>query len=216
MGEPIAVLALRRRRDHICGIIAEHERKIKEAQHDLVHVVASLRLFELTGDPSEFPPYIDLNRLLRRGETTKICLATLAAEGPLDTRELAQRVMCTKGLNPGDKVLGQAIALRIVHPAAQADEGGQRRAPQGRHPLEAPVTGFARSNWSGYSPPWQAAFGPLGRENPTSDGVVRSSSGTPRPLWSGRHWLCPGRKPKGQCEPLRVAFSTPRSPRGEP
>lgn len=114
MGEPIAVLALRRRRDHICGVIAEYERKIKDAQHDLVHVVASLRLFELTGDPSEFPPYIDLNRLLRRGETTKICLAALAAEGPLDTRELAQRVMCAKGLNPADKVLGQAIALRIV------------------------------------------------------------------------------------------------------
>jgi hypothetical protein len=114
MGEPIAVLALRRRRDQISGVIAEYERKIKEAQHDLVHVVASLRLFELTGDPSDFPPYIDLNRLLRRGETTRIFLAALAAEGPLDTRELAQRVMLAKGLNPEDKVLGQAIALRIV------------------------------------------------------------------------------------------------------
>lgn len=114
MGEPIAVLALRRRRDQISGVIAEYERKIREAQHDLVHVVASLRLFELTGDPSDFPPYIDLNRLLRRGETTRLCLAALAAEGPLDTRELAQRVMRAKGLNPDDKVLGQAIALRIV------------------------------------------------------------------------------------------------------
>ena len=114
MGEPIAVLALRRRRDQISGVIAECERKIKEAQHDLVHVVASLRLFELTGDPRDFPLYIDLNRLLRRGETTRICLAALAAEGPLDTRELAQRVMRAKGLNPEDKVLGQAIALRIV------------------------------------------------------------------------------------------------------
>ena len=112
MGEPIAVLALRRRRDQISGVIAEYERKIKEAQHDLVHVVASLRLFELTGDPRDFPLYIDLNRLLRRGETTRICLAALAAEGPLDTRELAQRVMRAKGLNPEDK--GQAIALRIV------------------------------------------------------------------------------------------------------
>ena len=114
MGEPIAVLALRRRRDQISGVIAEYERKIKEAQHDLVHVVASLRLFELTGDPRDFPPYIDLNRLLRRGETTKLCLEALAKEGPLDTRELAQRVMRAKGLNPDDKVLGQAIALRIV------------------------------------------------------------------------------------------------------
>ncbi len=58
-----------------------------------MHVVASLRLFELTGDPRDFPRYIDLNRLPRRGETTKICLTALAEEGPLDTRELAQRVM---------------------------------------------------------------------------------------------------------------------------
>jgi hypothetical protein len=114
MGDPIAVLALRRKRDQISGVIAGYEKKIKDAQADLAHVVASLRLFELTGDPSEFPPYIDLNRLLRRGETTKICMAVLAAEGPLDTRELAQRVMRAKGLNAGDKVLAQSISLRIV------------------------------------------------------------------------------------------------------
>src|SRR5579872_7404606 len=113
MGEPIAVLALRRKRDEISGIIAKYEKKIKDAQADLAHVAASLRLFELTGDPSEFPAYIDLNRLLRRGETTKICIAALMAEGPLDTRELAQRVMQAKGLNGGDKVLAQSIALRI-------------------------------------------------------------------------------------------------------
>ncbi|MCE9650248.1 MAG: hypothetical protein K8R18_11565 [Parvibaculum sp.] len=114
MTEPIAVLALRRKRDQISGVIAEYERKIKDAQADLAHVVASLRLFELTGDPSEFPSYIDLNRLLRRGETTRICIAALEAEGPLDTRELTQRVMRAKGLNETDKVLAQSIALRIV------------------------------------------------------------------------------------------------------
>jgi hypothetical protein len=126
VGEPIAVLALRRKRDEISGVIAEYERKIKAAQMDLAHVVASLRLFELTGDPSEFPPYIDLNRLLRRGETTKLCMAALAAEGPLDTRELAQRVMRAKGLNRGDKVLAQSIALRIVQTLRmKARKGGK-------------------------------------------------------------------------------------------
>lgn len=114
MGEPITVLALRRKRDEISGVIAEYEQKIKDAQADLSHVVASLRLFELTGDPSEFPAYIDLNRLLRRGETTRLCIESLEREGPLDTRELAQRIMAVKGLNETDKVLGQSIALRIV------------------------------------------------------------------------------------------------------
>lgn len=43
MTDPIAVLALRRKRDEISGVIAEYENKIKAAQHDLAHVVASLR-----------------------------------------------------------------------------------------------------------------------------------------------------------------------------
>src|SRR5277367_4500525 len=99
MSEPIVILALRRKRDKIEGAIAGYERKIREAQADLAHVTASLRLFELSGDPSEFPAYIDLNRILRRGETTRLCLEILRAEGPLDTRQLTQRLMEAKGLN---------------------------------------------------------------------------------------------------------------------
>jgi hypothetical protein len=114
MGEPIVILALRHKRDRIEAAIAGYERKIKEAQADLAHVTASLRLFELSGDPSEFPAYIDLNRIFRRGETTRLCMEALTAEGPLDTRQLTVRVMATKGLNSDDKVLAQAIALRIT------------------------------------------------------------------------------------------------------
>ena len=114
MGEPIVILALRRKRDRIEAAIAGYERKIKEAQADLAHVTASLRLFELSGDPSEFPAYIDLNRILRRGEITGLCMAALKVEGPLDTRELTSRVMAAKGLNRDDRVLAQAISLRIV------------------------------------------------------------------------------------------------------
>jgi len=133
MTDPIAVLALRRKRDEISGVIAEYENKIRAAQHDLAHVVASLRLFELTGDPSEFPAYIDLNRLLRRGETTRICMMALVKEGPLDTRELTKRVMAAKGLNEDDKVMARAIALRVVQTLrmkarrGQALDGSERR-----------------------------------------------------------------------------------------
>jgi hypothetical protein len=114
MADPIVVMGLRRKRDQISGIIAGYERKIKEARADLAHVTAALRLFEVTGEASELPPYIDLNRLLKRGETTAICMRALADEGPLDTRELTQRVMKAKGLDLADKVMAQSIALRIV------------------------------------------------------------------------------------------------------
>jgi hypothetical protein len=114
MGEPIVIVGLRRKRDQISGVIAGYEQKIKEARVDLGHVNAALRLFEVTGEASELPPYVDLNRLLKRGETTAICMDALAKEGPLDTRALAARVVRAKGLNEGDKVLGRSIALRIV------------------------------------------------------------------------------------------------------
>lgn len=114
MGEPIAVLALRRKRDQISGTIAHYERLLREAQHDLAHVNAALRLFEATGEAADLPPYVDLNRVLRRGETTKVCMDALAAEGPLDTRQLALRLIKAKGLSESDKVLRETIALRIV------------------------------------------------------------------------------------------------------
>jgi hypothetical protein len=40
--------------------------------------------------------------VFRRGETTALCLAALAKEGPLDTRELTIRVMKAKRLNAAD------------------------------------------------------------------------------------------------------------------
>jgi len=129
MADPIIVLGLRRKRDQISGIIAGYERKIKEARVDLAHITAALRLFEATGDASELPPYVDLNRLLKRGETTAICMAALAKEGALDTRELAVRVMCAKGMNTADKVLAQSIALRIVQTLRMRVHNGKLDKP---------------------------------------------------------------------------------------
>jgi hypothetical protein len=46
-----------RKHDRIEAATAGYERKIKEAQADLSPVTASLRIFGLSGDPSEFPGY---------------------------------------------------------------------------------------------------------------------------------------------------------------
>lgn len=50
MSEPIAVLALKRKRDQISGTIEHYERLLREAQHDLANVNATLRLFEASGE----------------------------------------------------------------------------------------------------------------------------------------------------------------------
>jgi hypothetical protein len=114
MATPLGVSTLTKKRDKIRDIIAMYEAKLNQAQADLAHVNAALRLFAATGEPEDFPPYVDLNRVFRRGETTQFCLKTLREEGPLDTRQLTVRLMKIKGLDVGDKVLCQTIALRVV------------------------------------------------------------------------------------------------------
>jgi hypothetical protein len=114
MAIPLSVFMLRRKRNEIRDAIANYEAKLREARADLAHVLATLRMFEVSGEPADFAPYFDLNRVFRRGETTELCMAALKAEGPLDTRQLTQRVMEAKGLDSADKVLFQAIALRVV------------------------------------------------------------------------------------------------------
>jgi hypothetical protein len=55
-----------------------------------------------------------VQRILARGEAIKLCKAALA-EGPMNTRQLAQHVMEAKGLDLGDKVLAKAVAGRLIH-----------------------------------------------------------------------------------------------------
>ena len=46
---------LRTKRDKIKDTIAAYEKKLREAQADLAHVNATLRLFAATGEPEDFP-----------------------------------------------------------------------------------------------------------------------------------------------------------------
>ncbi len=125
MALPLSISILRRKRDRIRDVIAAYEARLREAQADLAHVSATLRLFEVTGSPEDFPAYIDLNQVFRRGETTNLCLAALRLEGPLDTRQLTAQVMRAKGLDTGDKVLFQTIALRVVQTLRVRAKRGQ-------------------------------------------------------------------------------------------
>lgn len=114
MADSHVVSTLTRKRDEIERAIATYEKKLDQARRDLSHVNATLRLFAINGEPSEFPVYVDLHRLFRRGEIVALCKEAIAKEGPLDTRELALRVIRTKGLDEADKPLRVSITYRIV------------------------------------------------------------------------------------------------------
>jgi hypothetical protein len=124
MAEPHILSTLRRKRDDIQAVIESYEAKIEAAKHDLAAVNATLRLFELSGETLQFPAYVDLGRLWKRGEIVAVCREALAAEGPLDTRELAVRVLRAKGLDEHDKVMRQTVAFRVVQALSIAAKRG--------------------------------------------------------------------------------------------
>jgi hypothetical protein len=110
----VNIRSLQRKRNAIESAIAAYEKKIEAAKCDLAHVNATLRLFESPDERNEFPVYVDTLRLFRRGEIVSLCKAAIAAEGLLDTRELALRVIRAKGWTKPDTVLRTSIAYRIV------------------------------------------------------------------------------------------------------
>lgn len=125
MSDPQVLTTLRRKRAEVEGFIAKLEKQIDTAKRDLSAINATIRIFEVNGEPREFPAYVEIHRLFKRGEMTTICKAALAQEGPLDTRELALRVIRAKGLDEGDKVLRQTVAFRIVQALRLQERRGQ-------------------------------------------------------------------------------------------
>jgi hypothetical protein len=115
MAETHSVHALRTKSDEIRAIIRKYEALLRRAQNDLAHVNAALKIFAATRKPEDYPSYVDLTRVFRRGETTNMCLEALRTEGALDTRALTLRVMRSRGLDETDTVLRNAVAFRVIH-----------------------------------------------------------------------------------------------------
>ena len=114
MSDPNIVRTLTAKRDAIERAILAYEKKIESARKDLAHVNATLAIFAAPEGRTQFPVYADTLRLFRRGEISKLCKEALATEGPLDTRELALRVIRAKGMDEGDALLRRSIAFRIT------------------------------------------------------------------------------------------------------
>jgi hypothetical protein len=129
MAESQTLVVLRNKRDEIERAIAAYEKKIEAAKLDLAHVNATLRMFEAPEGRTEFPVYVDTLRLFKRGEIVTICKKALVEEGPLDTRELALRVMRAKGLDESDIVLRTSITYRIVQAMRLQAKRGNLESP---------------------------------------------------------------------------------------
>ncbi|MDP2296173.1 MAG: hypothetical protein Q8M24_12020 [Pseudolabrys sp.] len=108
------ITTLETKRDAIERTIAAYEARIEAAKRDLSHVNATLAMFAGPEGRKQFPAYMDTGRLFKPREIATLAKAALAQEGPLDTRELAVRVIRAKGMDEGDRVLRASIAFRIT------------------------------------------------------------------------------------------------------
>jgi len=113
MAQENIIKTLTSKRDGIERTIATYQKRIEEARRDLSHVNATIRLFE-TGRTEEGALYVDTLRLFKRGEVWTLRKSSLEKEGPLDSRELAIRLIQHRGLDVNDVVLRKSLTLRVV------------------------------------------------------------------------------------------------------
>src|SRR5712671_5999592 len=125
MAEPQIVNTLRSKRDELERIISSYETAVTAARRDLMHVNATLELFERDGAPNAYPSRMSIVRMFKRGELFALCKTALAgsSEG-LDTRELARAVIRAKGMDETDAVLRKAIGFMIVQAMLRQEARG--------------------------------------------------------------------------------------------
>lgn len=98
----LVLQTLERKRAEIIGAIKKHEAAIAQAKHDLAHVSATIRLLESPEGGER--AYIVSQGFFAKGEIAGVCQRYLV-DGPLTTRELAERVM-----GEGAGYIGRAVA----------------------------------------------------------------------------------------------------------
>lgn len=111
------ILGLVRKQREIVGAIRAYEAQIAQAKHDLAHINAALKIME--GSAANKRTYIAGRGFFDKGEIAGIAQRHLA-EGPLNTRQVAERVMVEKELDPTDAALRNSVVYKTVQALRQA------------------------------------------------------------------------------------------------
>ena len=112
---------LQRKQREILGAIRAYEAQIAQAKHDLAHINAAMKIME--GSPENRRVYIAGRGFFDKGEITEIAQRHLV-DGPLNTREIAERVMAEKGLDIGDTNLRNSVVYKVVQSLRHAKRRG--------------------------------------------------------------------------------------------
>jgi hypothetical protein len=126
--QPIAVNALRNMRSRIAGEIEMHSREIDRLRAELVHLDATMQLFDPETEPSDVPAlrrYPRRTEWFARGEITQRIYETLREEAVIWPRDIAKRAMIEKGIVETDKKVLRDIVARFTNVAYDLTRRGK-------------------------------------------------------------------------------------------
>ena len=126
--QPIAVNALRNMRSRIAGEIEMHSREIDRLRAELVHLDATMQLFDPETDPSDVPAlrrYPRRTEWFARGEVTQRVYEAFREQEVIWPREIAKQAMLEKGIAETDKKVLRDIVARFTNVAYDLTRRGK-------------------------------------------------------------------------------------------
>jgi hypothetical protein len=144
---PIAVNALRNKRAQLAGEIEMHAREIDRLRAELLHVDATLRLFDPETDPADVGTlrcYPRRTEWFAQGEIRRRIYDALRQQEMIWPVEIARAAMAEKGIAASDKATARDIIARFVNASCyltrrgMLEKVGHGRGARWKLPLTEP------------------------------------------------------------------------------
>ena len=125
MTQPLIVTQLRAKQAEVEASIESMTARIAEARHDLIHLAATLRLFDPDADDKPATVYHGATKALNRSAMLALCRAALeASPDPLCTRQLARHIVQAEGWDVEDRRLRLTVAHKVGLMLARFEKRG--------------------------------------------------------------------------------------------
>src|SRR6266481_2757222 len=112
----LVVSGLIAKRAELAGVIDQMQSQLDQYRADLTHIDGVLRILVSDLDPETIRPKraYRRNRYFARNELSRLCLGVLrTAAEPLNTDDIAGRVVATKGFDATDSMLRAAVLDQV-------------------------------------------------------------------------------------------------------
>jgi hypothetical protein len=116
MADPHIISALSRKRAEIAGVVADLERQIAGQRALLAHLDATLRIFDPDAKPEAIPPRRVAHTTGRfaTGDISGACMTAIReSAAPVSSRDIAQRLMASYGLDAKDSKLRRDVQASV-------------------------------------------------------------------------------------------------------